>query len=163
MLATRGVFGLGMLVGGFLAVVFYRKRNPLVRLTSGLGARLGAMSGAIAYGILVLLLAISVTLFHAGGKLREAMMQAIQQAVARSSDPQATQMLEWFRTPQGMAVLLIAGIIFAFLFFVAISSIGGALGAVMLRNKEQRPEKQDNRHERSDHSGAPEDHQNSFK
>ncbi len=166
MLATRGALGLGMLVGGFVAVIFYRRRNPEVRLTTGLGARLGAATGAMGYGVLLLFLAISLVVFHTGGELRQALNQAVQQAIARSSDPQAQQALQSFRSTQGLTILLVCALILMLVLFVAISSAGGALGAFFLRNK-QRPAQA--RHEstqeldHSDHSGNAEDHQKSFK
>jgi hypothetical protein len=163
MVATHGAFALGVLVGGFVTIVFYRRRNPLTHLKSGLGARLGAAAGAITYGILLLLLAISVTVFHGGGQLRQALDQAIQNAVARASDPQVQQALQSFQTAQGRTILLVVALIFMLVLLVAIASVGGVLGAFLLRDKRgdaQRKNAEKDAH--SEHSGT-EDHQNSFK
>lgn len=163
MLASRGAFGLGMLVGGFVAVVFYRRRNPLVRLTAGLGARLGAVTGAVSYGILLLFLAISVTLFQGGEQLREALNHAIEQAVARASDPQTQQALESFRTAQGRTILLIAALVLMLMIFVALASAGGALSGFWLKRKQLSANGGDSKQEIHHPDRTTEDHQNSFK
>lgn len=133
MIVPLGAFGFGMLAGGGLAVIFYRRRTPSAQITPGIGAKLGAASGAIGYGILIVLLALSLTFFHTGNQLRQSLMQAIQQAATRSSDPEARQALESLRSPQGMTIVLVLAFALMFAIFIAVSSAGGALMAVLLR------------------------------
>jgi len=137
MFIPLGAFGLGMVAAGVLAVLFYRRRNPGGRLTPGMGARLGAVSGVFGFGMCAVLMAIDVAVFHGGETLREAMLQAIQQSAARSSDPQVQQMLDYFKSPAGMVLMLVATLAIAFVAFLVFSSLGGAIGAVMLRRKDQ--------------------------
>ena len=137
MLIPVGAFGLGMLASGALAVMFYRRRNPVASVTPGMGARLGALSGALGFGIFAIFTAIGMLIFRSGGQLRDALLQAIQQSAARSSDPQAQQMLEYLKTPQGLALMMGLGLIVMGLAFLIFSSLGGALTAALLRRKDR--------------------------
>lgn len=130
-------FGLGMLAAGFLAVLFYRRRVFHANLTSGLGMRLGALSGLFGFGIFAALSALETAIFRSGGELRAALTQAVEQAAARNSDPQTQQMLQYLKTPQGLVVVMILGLIMMFFLFMILSSLGGMLGAVTLRSKER--------------------------
>ena len=130
-------FGLGMIAAGFLCVLFYRRRSFDANLTSGLGARLGALSGMLGFGIFALLTGLETALFHSGGELRNALRQAIDQAASRNTEPQAQQMLQYLKSPQGLALVMIMGLMMMFVLFLILSSLGGVLGAVMLRRKER--------------------------
>jgi hypothetical protein len=137
MMVPLGAFGFGMLAGGALAVSFYRRRNPSAVLTAGMGAKLGATSGAIGFGFIAALAGISVAFFHGGPEIHQVITKAMNQAVARSSDPQAAkQMMDSLQTPQGFIVIVTLGLIFTLVFFVAIASVGGALTAFLFRGKQ---------------------------
>ncbi|PYX04097.1 MAG: hypothetical protein DMG86_01330 [Acidobacteria bacterium] len=137
MLIPGGAFGLGMLASGALAVLFYRRRNPVANVTPGIGARLGALSGALGFGIFAIFTAAGMLIFRSGGQLRDALLQAIQQSAARSSDPQAQQMLEYLKSPQGLALMMALGLIVMGVAFLIFSSLGGALAAALLRRKDR--------------------------
>jgi hypothetical protein len=137
MIIPFGAFGLGMLAAGALSVVLYRRRNPAANLTAGMGARLGAVSGVLGFGIFAILTSVEVVVFRSGGQLRAALLEAVQQSAARSSDPQAQQLLEYLKTPQGLALVMVLGLIVMFAAFLLFSSLGGALGAALLRRKER--------------------------
>ena len=137
MIIPFGAFGLGMLAAGALSVVLYRRRNPVANLTAGMGARLGAVSGVLGFGIFAILTSVEVVVFRSGGQLRAALLEAVQQSAARSSDPQAQQLLEYLKTPQGLALVMVLGLIVMFAAFLLFSSLGGALGAALLRRKER--------------------------
>jgi hypothetical protein len=125
--------GLGMLAAGFLSVLFYRRRVPNANPGPGTGARLGAVSGALAFVFFGLLTA----LFRAGSEFRSALGQAVEQAAARNSDPQARQLFEYLKTPQGLDLVLIMGVIMMLIVFLMVSSLGGAIGAAMLHRKDR--------------------------
>ena len=135
MLFPLGAFGLGMILAGILSVVFYRWRNAGADLTPGMGARLGAASGVIGFVMFLFFTAISATVLGGGAQLRQALTQAVEQSASRATDPQAQRVMEFFRTPQGLATVMIAGMAFAFLAFLLLTSLGGALGAALLRRK----------------------------
>jgi hypothetical protein len=137
MLTPLGAFGLGMLAAGILCVFLYRRVDPFLNLTPWTGARLGAASGAMGFAILMTIFAIGVAAFNAGGEIHQKMLDAIQQAAARSSDPQAQQAVEFFKTAPGLTLFMILGSILLCIMFVLFSGLGGALGAVLLRRKDQ--------------------------
>ena len=139
LIVTRlATFGIAMLAAGALAVVFYHRRNPGANLTAGAGARLGAVSGGLGFGILTIVFAFGTAVLHTGAELRQKMLDAVQQAASRSSDPQAAQTVEFLKTPQGLAVAMVLGLILTFVAFVIFSSLGGAAGAALLRRKDAR-------------------------
>jgi hypothetical protein len=135
MFIPLGAFGLGLIAAGVLAVLFYRRRNPAGDLSPGMGARLGAVSGVLGFGIFAVLTAIEVLVFHSGGQLRAALLEAVQQSASRTSDPQAQQILDYLKSPPGLALVMALGLAVMFVVFLIVSSLGGALGAVLLRRK----------------------------
>jgi len=130
-------FGLGMLASGFLSVLFYRRRVPGADPRPGMGARLGAASGVLGFAIFGVLSVLEMAFFRSGGELRGALVQAVEQAAARNVDPQAQQMLQYLKTPQGLVVVMILGLIVMFFAFLIFSTLGGVLGAAMLRRRER--------------------------
>jgi len=138
MVIPLGAFGLGTLATGILAVLLYQRRNPDANLTPGMGARLGAVGGVVGFGLFSFVSALSALVFGIGAQIRGSVLEAINQAAARSGDPQARQALEFFKTPGGMAIVIVAALVFLFAGFLALSSLGGALGAVLLRRKDRR-------------------------
>ena len=133
---VRGALGLGLVVAGFLSVYFYRRRNPLVHLTLKLGARLGAISGVLGFGITAVASATAIAVLHSGGEIHALMLKEVQQYVSRSSDPQMQQVLDFYASPQGFILMLILGSIMMFVLFLALSSMGGLIGAAVLRRKD---------------------------
>ena len=129
-------FGLGMLIGGSLSVVFYRRRIPAANVTPGMGARLGMVTGILGGGIFAIVLVIGTMLFHAWDSIRDKLIEGVEQAAARNPDPQAQQVMEFFKSPQGIVLLLTTALIGTLIAFVIFSGLGGALGAALLRRKE---------------------------
>ena len=136
MMTPLAYFGFGMLIGGGLSVVFYRRRIPVANVTPGMGARLGMVSGILGGGIFAALLSIGIMLFHAWDSVRAKLIEVVEQTAARNPDPQAQQALEFFKSPQGIVLLLTTALIGALIAFVIFSGLGGALGAALLRRKE---------------------------
>jgi hypothetical protein len=128
---------LAVVGAGFLAVGFYRRRNPGVLIQAGAGARLGAVSGLLCFGMSAVL-ELALAIFHKGALLRDKMFEAMQQAASRTTDPQAVAMLEYLKSPAGMSVMIVFVLIFAFVAFVVLSSLGGALGGIVLGRANRR-------------------------
>ena len=126
---------LWMLAAGVLAVVFYRRRVPGAALTTGDGARIGAVCGLLGFAGFAGLMAILMLLVRGSGKFRALMQQAVQQAVERNPDPQAQELMNQLLTPAGMAVMITILMIIALVAFVALSSAGGAIGASLFRDR----------------------------
>ena len=136
MMTPLAGFGLGMLIGGSLSVVFYRRRIPVAHITPGMGARLGMVTGILGGGIFAALLSIGTVLFHAWDTIRAKLIEVVEQTAARNPDPQAQQALEFFKSPDGIVLLLTTALIGTLMAFVIFSGLGGALGAALLRRKE---------------------------
>ena len=136
MMTPLAYFGFGMLIGGSLSVVFYRRRVPVANVTPGMGARLGMVSGILGGGIFAALLSVGTTLFHAWDNVRAKLIAVVEQTAARNPDPQTQQALEFFKSPDGIVLLLTTALIGALMAFVIFSGLGGALGAAFLRRKE---------------------------
>jgi hypothetical protein len=136
MMTPLAGFGLGMLIGGSLSVVFSRRRIPVAHVTPGMGARLGMVTGILGGGIFAALLSIGTVLFHAWDTIRAKLIEVVEQTAARNPDPQAQQALEFFKSPDGIVLLLTTALIGTLMAFVIFSGVGGALGAALLRRKE---------------------------
>jgi hypothetical protein len=128
-------FGLGLLAGGVLSVAFYRRRSVMADITPGMGARLGIVSGILGFGMSALVVAIGSSKSHVDEEIRGKMIEAVKQAAARSSDPQAQKVVEFVQTPQGFTLFLSLLVIVIFVSFILFSGLGGALGAALLRRK----------------------------
>jgi hypothetical protein len=134
---------LGMLAAGFLSVYFYHRRNPLIGLTVGLGARLGAISGALGFGILGIvstMATVATFLLYSAGEVRVKMLNAVQDYVSRNADPQMRQVqmqqfLEIYNSRQEFILMLVLGSIMMLILFLALSSMGGIIGAAVLRRR----------------------------
>ncbi len=125
--------GLG---AGFLAVSLYHRRNLAWGVNARSGAQLGAVSGFLFFGISAVLETFAVALFHTGGQVRQKMLEALQQAASRSTDPQVQAAFDRLKTPEGMAAMLVLGLVVLFLVSIAAGSLAGALtGAVLGRRK----------------------------
>ena len=136
MVTPFGVFGLGMLIAGAVSVFLYRRRNPWANLTTGVGAKLGIASGFFGSIIFAWIVALLVLVFHGGEQLRAVIIQALDQSAARNPDPEAQQVFQYLKTPQGLATAAIFLALFMFVFFVALGGVGGAIGAMVARRKE---------------------------
>lgn len=123
-LVTGALFGpIGMLLCGMLSVFLYRQRDKTARITRWIGARLGAISGALGVGI--------IAIFRSKLKISELASQAMQTAIERNSDPVSRKSLQDLVT-QHPHVLITALIICMVVLFLVISSLGGVIGAALI-------------------------------
>ncbi len=137
MLTPLRGFGLGMLIGGGLSVVFYRRRNPVADITPGMGTRLGMASGILGGAMFALLVSVRTVMLHSWDRQREKLIELVEQTASRNPDPQAQQAMEFFKTPDGLMVLLASVLAVTLVGFVLFSGLGGALGAALLRRKKR--------------------------
>ena len=135
MLLPFGALGLGILAAGYVAVRGYQRRSAAAILTPGMGARLGAVAGVLGFVFFTIFTAVEVLVFHTGGELHDALMQAVQQSISRTSDPQAQQMLQYLKSSSGLALVMTMGLALMFVVFLIFSSVGGAIGAAVLGRK----------------------------
>jgi hypothetical protein len=125
----------GMVSVGFLAVVFYRQGRPGASIRPGTGARLGALSGLICFAMASIVEAMLVLVLHKGAEIRQALLGAINQAAARTSDAQALAMFEHFRSPEGLEFLMVFGLLFGLVAAIVLSALSGALGGAVLGSR----------------------------
>lgn len=120
------------LAGGAGAVAIYGWRTHR-GLTTGMGARIGAVTGLA--GFIPFALIFVGKLAFKGKELREAMRKGMEQAVANNPDPNAGRVAEWFATPGGTATLITIMMVMFLFVFVVFSTAGGAIGAALFGQK----------------------------
>jgi len=69
------------------------------------------------------------------GELRKAMIEMFQQAAANNPDPRTHQVADYFASPQGIAILMIFGLVFICVAFVLLAGMGGAISGGLSRRK----------------------------
>jgi hypothetical protein len=137
MMTPLAAFGLGMLIGGSLSVVFYRRRNPMANITPAMGWRLGMASGILGGCVFSVMVCVQAFLRHEWGEIRQKVVEVIEQTAARNPDAQTQQAIEFFRTDQGIALIMTSGLLVTLVVLVILSGLGGALGAALLRRKQR--------------------------
>ena len=125
--------GLGMVLTGILAALLYHRAAGQT-LSSIKAARLGAMSGAIAFAVSSIITVLAITLFHTQDEFRDMLMKAIDQRAA-AHGPDLQPMLQWLHTPEGFATMLGVSMIVALILSVLFSAIGCVIGAVLFRER----------------------------
>jgi len=131
-------FGFGVMSAGFLSVFFYSRTTPDARLTTAMGARLGALSGLFGLAACIVFGATKRAAFRFGGQVHEAFLKTLQEHAPRGADPQLMQQLfQFYKTPQGFALMMVGGSAIALVVFLVLSSLGGAIAAALLRRKQR--------------------------
>lgn len=126
-------------LSGLLAVLFYRKWSHNGELPSSAGFRLGAIGGLFGFVILTIVKTMEVLATHQETMFRDLIIQSIQAQEARNPDPQARQVLEYFLTPHGIAVMMVFGLIFTCIIFVLLAGLGGSISATLFRRRPPHP------------------------
>ena len=129
--------GVAMLVAGFLSVLVYRRRSRVTNLTASTGAKLGALTGVLGFGVVAAILA-ALAAVRSGEQIRGFVLKLLQDYAARSSDPRVLQVMEMFKTPEGFTLLVILSLIMTLIAFLIFSSVGGAIGAALLYRKDRK-------------------------
>jgi hypothetical protein len=137
-------FLLWLIAGGALGVVLYRRRAPQAILTPGLGARIGAITGLFGFGVFAIMLGVEMLATRGSGHFRQLLQQVVEQASSRNADPRAQQAIQQLMTPAGLALLITIALVFFLAAFIALSSVGGAVGA-WLTGKRRPDRETDNR------------------
>ena len=107
---------------GFFAVFFYRRRTgALLNMESGV--RMGWMTGVMMFGMMALLLTVSLLFFQAAGGI-----SAVQAEFKNAVDPRVLEALKLLQSGSEVFRLLIQ----LFVFTTLLSMAGGALGAKMV-------------------------------
>jgi len=128
---------LWMLAGGAAAVSIYPKRQPNDVVTTGMGARLGSVTGVFGFAVFAIFSALGMLI--GGGAIREVLRRSMEQAARNNPDPRAQEIMQRLTSPEGMAMIVTITMIALFFAFVIFSAAGGALWAAMQpRNEAQK-------------------------
>jgi hypothetical protein len=127
-----GFFGLAFLAGGAVAVFLYQRRSPGAPLTSGLGAKVGAASGAFSF-VIVAIQSVAAYVYHSD-ELRKLLDDALAQNQARFTilgydADQVRTLFDFLKTPEGLAFYVAFGLAFLLVIFLAGGALGGAITA----------------------------------
>jgi len=122
-----------MLACGAFGVALYHRRNPHTELTRGVGARIGAVAGVIAFGLFALTTSLQLLLTRSSGSMRTMLLEAIERSTAANPDPRSQELLQKFTSPEGLAILVTFTMVLLFFVFLGLSAIGGAWGSSFLR------------------------------
>src|SRR6202034_2196855 len=126
-----------MLSVGFLAVVFYRQGRRDAMIKASAGAGLGALGGLLWFAISSVLEALIVIFLHKEPELRHELIVRIQQAATQTSDPQVLAVFERLKSQSGLEILMLTGLVFAFLASIVLGGLGGALGGAILGRRDR--------------------------
>lgn len=128
-------FIIGMPLGGFLAVFFYRRRSWRAEPTPGAGFRLGALAGLCGFILLLIALGISIYVFKSGDQVRQQAIETLRWANSRYPDPQHPEAYKYFTTQQGLPIFLALSAFLMGIISVVLAGVGGAFGASFLHRK----------------------------
>ena len=126
-----------MFGAGILAVAFYRQRNPGSAITPGAGARLGAISGLLWFGMTAALGAL-VAALGKGSELKDEVIKRMDQAGAGTTDPQVLSTLDYLKTPGGFALIIVLSLVAALFASIVLGALGGAVGGAILGRRNRR-------------------------
>jgi len=119
---------LGMVTAGALAVYFYRRERGFVPPTR-IGSRLGGAAGVVSFAIDYLLTIVPIFALHTQQQYIEKLMKFWQAFGFSPTDPDIQKSIQILFTPTGLVLTFVFGMIVA----VALSALGGALAALVLR------------------------------
>lgn len=125
------------LAAGWLAVTFTR-RTLGSALKPATGARLGAITGLLIFGVSTVFETLAVVLLHKGAELRSQMLDKVHQVAQRYPGPEVQPFIDFVKTPEGFAFVMVGSVIFGLVAFIVLGAIGGWMGAWFL-GRSQRP------------------------
>jgi hypothetical protein len=121
-----------IVLGGGLSVYLYnRRRPPYMQISTGTGAKLGAMTGLLGYALTAILTVIGFVID--GDKLWAQLDQQLRHQAGPSPDANMQQVFEIMKTAEGKATLAVLMLIFAFALFLGLATLGGAIASSMVR------------------------------
>ena len=128
------VFGAAFMVGGAWSVRIYCRKVKQAPIRPVAGAQIGAASGG--FGFLFFAVLTVATVIYQADEMRTAMADAFDQVTKRGADPEvARRILEFLKTPGGLAAFVAFGLFVMLLIFVIGASIGGAWYSAWLRKQ----------------------------
>jgi hypothetical protein len=124
---------LWLLAAGAISVVLYQRQTPGTIVTPGMGMKIGALAGGFGFVVHALWTMISFVTLKSSNEFRRLFQEQMDKSLAANPDPKARAMVEqfvgWMSSPQGLATLMVVGMILVAVFFLLFTAAGGALGA----------------------------------
>jgi zinc-ribbon domain len=137
-----GLFFICMPLGGALAVFLYARKRRTSYVSLAAGTRIGVIAGFVAFTISAALLAGTFAIehfaMHRNKELVGLFRVQIEQAIAVNPDPQVRQMAQVLLTPDGMALVVVLGMVFVFVMFLVLCGLGGMLGSMVFTKRSGR-------------------------
>jgi hypothetical protein len=136
---VRNFFPLWMLGGGLLAAMLYRRRSPLLTVSTAVGGKVGALAGLLGFLFFAFFnsayLTIATLVLHQGEEIRAALRAVVEQAANNNHDLRTQQFVQWIQTPEGLALIMAFSMLLFLVAFLLLSTAGGIFGAAMARRK----------------------------
>ena len=129
----RSIAGLEQIDGGRVHIGEAVDRAG-VMLRTGEGARLGWMTGCLAFVASIVFTAINFALVRASGtNIREILRQSMEKMPTQ--DPAARQVMEFLTSTSGLTIFIVVYVIFSFVVMSSLAAAGGALGAKVMEKE----------------------------
>jgi hypothetical protein len=126
------------LAAGFLAGTYFQRGSSGIAIRPAGGARLGALSALMLFGIATILETAAVVFLHKGVEIRSQVMEKIQQAAGRYPGSDIQPFMDFVSSPAGFAFLIGASLIFGLMAFVILGGVGGAISAAFSGGRNRR-------------------------
>ncbi len=122
-----------LLAAGAISVLRYQRQQPDTIVTPGMGVKIGALAGVFGFIVHALWTVISFVRLKSLGEVRRMLQEQAEKSLAANPDPKARELVEqfvgWMSTPQGLATLMVLGLMLVAVFFLLFTAAGGALSA----------------------------------
>jgi hypothetical protein len=119
-------------LAGLLAVELYGRKVPERRISPGVGAGIGLLTGFFGF-LMFSLPALPYSLWdmahHPDPAFIQQLHAQLDPALRANPTPQMQQIVQYLLSPSGLIVIVITSFVFLLVLTLALSAIGGAIGA----------------------------------
>ena len=116
----------------------YYRDGPGQKISPGAGSGIGLLTGLIGFlvfSVPALPFALWYLVLHPDPELMQQFRTQMEAAARSNPNPQAQQIMQSLLTPGGMVFICIAGFLFLLIFTLALSALGGAIGAALSKRR----------------------------
>lgn len=121
-----------MFTVGFMAVLFFRQRIPGTAIKTASALAIGAIGGLLWFAVSAILEMALIVFLHKGGELRTELIARLDQVASQTSDPQTLALFDRLKSPGGLEIMIVSGVLFALIAAVVLASVGGMLAGAIL-------------------------------
>ena len=121
-----------MIAAGFLAVVFYRRRQPGIPIRPSAGVKLGALAGMFCSGLAMLVIALVMSVPESRARLQEQSIESVKKLAVLFPSYPIQDSIDQLKTPDGFVAMMIGSCIVLFVVSIILAGLGGALGVAIL-------------------------------